>query len=63
MCAMNLQPGETVLYGRSYKKVSAVVASAARSIEQRSKRFFPFIEHQPGRLRPQTVKLLFVSGR
>jgi hypothetical protein len=61
MAAMNLKPGKTVAYGRSYKRVGQVSAAAARKIERRSRCWFGLIERIPVRIRGRMARLL-ISG-
>jgi hypothetical protein len=57
---MNLQPGELVAYGRAYKRVGPVSASAARGIERRSIRWFKLIERMPDRVQGRRAHLIFM---
>lgn len=61
MVAMNLLPGRTVAYGRAYRRLGQVSASASRIIESRSKRWFWLIEKMPGRARGRVAHLLITG--
>lgn len=58
MEAMNLYPGKSVSYGRSYKKLGHISADSAHSIELRSKRWFWLIETMPYRYRERVAHFL-----
>lgn len=60
MTAMNLQPGQIVSYGRSYKRRGIVSCAAARKIERRSRRWFGLIEMLPARLNRQRAARLLI---
>ena len=59
MLVMNLIPGERVSYGRAYKKIGPVSATAARKIELRSKRFFSVVERLPKIFHYRLARLVF----
>lgn len=59
LAALGLTPEETVCYGRAFRRHGRFNLKRARSIEQGSRRSFPWIERLPGRIRHRAVRLIW----
>ncbi len=60
LAALGLMAEETVCYGRVFRRQGSLSLERARGIEQRSRRWFPWIERLPGRVRRRANRWLFL---
>jgi len=59
MHAMGLHTEKSIAYGHLYRKVASVIAEKGRSIERRSKFWFPIIERMPHPFKGALITVLF----
>jgi len=57
--AMGMVAGDVVCYGQAFKRSGGFDLDAARAVERRSRRLFPWLERMPGRVRGRVAHIAF----
>lgn len=63
LTALGLMPEEMVCYGRSFRRQGPLSLERARGVEQRSRRWFPWLERLPARVRHRASRLILDETR